>query len=205
MPRAPPRLRLLGWLFLLLAVLRLVELAFFVLFALTPWSNPILAGLAQVVLVMVGVDILIAAFLLALAVGLFLGRRGVFQFVLGNMRAPGLLLLLISFFSFIFPSVLLMAIAILSIVVVIAILAVLFSSATRHEVEGMDYARADAGAAAAVVAQRGFRETAKPLDPQDAEEETEYELVEARGWLCRDCDGWNADEATACKHCGVAR
>lgn len=201
MPRAPPRLRQLAWLFTFLAVCRLVELALLAAFSLTPWDNPILRGLAVGAVVLLAVDVLIVAFLVALAAGLFLGNRAVFRFVLGNLRAPGVLLLLLGFLSFLMGPVL-VAVAVISLILVMAILAVAFNPETRREVEAMDYERAEADAAMAVVARRGFHE-APPVEEEG--EVTETELVVPKGWLCPECDGYNADVATACAACGLAR
>jgi len=200
--RAPPRLHQLAWLFLLLAACRAIELVVLLQFVLYPPTDPILRGLAVATVVIVGVDTLILAFLLILAAGLFLGHRGTFRFVLGNLRSPGLLLLLLAFVSFIFGGLLTTAIAIASIVLTVAVLVVLFNPETRREVEAMGYSRAGVDAAMAVISQRGLHE---PVEAPEEDETMGVELVDVHGWLCRECDGYNADEATVCTSCGMAR
>jgi len=200
-PRAPPRLHQLAWLFVLLAVFRLIELAFLVAFALTPWSDPILLGLAWSSWILVAFDLILVVFLTVLAALLFLAHRPTFQFVLGTFRGPGALLLLLSLVSFFLGWVFLL-LALASLVALIGILAILFSPATRQEVDGMDYAKADLGAVDTVLARRGFREPVR--DPEEGEDRMEVEYADAKGQLCPECDGYNPDGATACRDCGAS-
>ena len=179
----------------------MIELTILVAFALTPWSDPILLGLAWSSWILVGFDLILVVFLTVLAVLLFRAHRPTFQFVLGTFRGPGALLLLLSLVSF-FLSWALLLLALASLVALIGILAILFSPAARREVDGIDYLKADVVAVDTVLARRGFREPVR--DPDGGEDRMEVELVDAKGKLCPECDGYNADEATACRHCGAA-
>jgi len=199
--RAPPSLRQLAWLFTLLAAFRLLEAVPFLLFAVTRWADPILAGLADGVVVLVGADVILAVFLSVIAAGLFLGSRGMYHFVLASMRGPDFLLLAVSLFAFVFLNLFVIAAAIVNILLVITVLAVTYSPQTRREVDAMDYERAGVDAVSAVVARRGFREPVRAAE----EDALEVEYVDPRGWLCPECDGYNHDSVAVCSSCGHAR
>ena len=190
-------MRPLAWTFVLLAVLRLAEAVFFLLFILAPGTNPILQGLAVASVVLLGVDVILAVFLLVVAVGLFLGSRTVFNFVLGSMRGPGFLLLALSLFSLVLLNVVIVALSIVNLLLVILLLSQITSPATRQAVAAMEYEAPSLDATQAVLRQRGRLE---PLHSEPTSE-MEIELVDPTGWLCPDCDGYNAEGTTRCGAC----